>query len=117
MKQTNQERIQQLQQEIVYETKARDSGVRLGLSLILILSALSLGLSFILILSTLSLGITIAEIILHPLNVGTLWDIIISLINLTTAIVCIYGLAGRDREVALFIDRIFGLNILTEKRN
>ena len=35
MKQTNQERIQQLQREIVYETKARDSGVRLGLSLIL----------------------------------------------------------------------------------
>lgn len=104
MKQTNQERIQQLQQEIVYETKARDSGVRLGLSLILILS-------------TLSLGITIAGIILHPLNTGTLWDIIICLINLATAIGCLYGLAGRDREVALFIDRAFGLNILTEKRN
>ena len=96
MKQTN--------QEIVYETKARDSGVRLGLSLILILS-------------TLSLGITIAGIILHPLNVGTLWDIIICLINLATAIGCLYGLAGRDREVALFIDRVFGLNILVEKRN
>lgn len=104
MKQTNQERVQQLQQEIVYETKARDSGVRLGLSLILILS-------------TLSLGITIAGIILHPLNTGTLWDIIICLINLATAIGCLYGLAGRDREVALFIDRVFGLNILTEKRN
>ena len=104
MKQTNQERIQQLQREIVYETKARDSGVRLGLSLILILS-------------TLSLGITIAGIILHPLNTGTLWDIIICLINLATAIGCLYGLAGRDREVALFIDRAFGLNILTEKRN
>ena len=104
MKQTNQERIQQLQLEIVYETKARDSGVRLGLSLILILS-------------TLSLGITIAGIILHPLNVGTLWDIIICLINLATAIGCIYGLAGRDREVALFIDRVLGLNILEEKRN
>ena len=96
MKQTN--------QEIVYETKARDSGVRLGLSLILILS-------------TLSLGICIAGIILHPLNAGTLWDIIICLINLATAIGCLYGLAGRDREVALFIDRVFGLNILTEKRN
>ena len=95
MKQTN--------QEVVYETKARDSGVRLGLSLILILS-------------TLSLGITIAGIILHPLNVGILWDIIICLINLATAIGCLYGLAGRDREVALFIDRVFGLNILTEKR-
>ena len=104
MKQTNQERIQQLQREIVYETKARDSGVRLGLSLILILS-------------TLSLGITIAGIILHPLNIWTLWDIIICLINLATAIGCLYGLAGRDREVALFIDRVFGLNILTEKRN
>ena len=104
MKQTNQERIQQLQQEIVYETKARDSGVSLGLSLMLILS-------------TLSLGITIAGIILHPLNTGTLWDIIICLINLATAIGCLYGLAGRDREVALFIDRAFGLNILTEKRN
>lgn len=95
MKQTN--------QEIVYETKARDSGVRLGLSLILILS-------------TLSLGITIAGIILHPLNVGTMWDIILCLINLITGIACLYGLAGRDREVALFIDRVFGLNILTEKR-
>ena len=104
MKQTNQERIQQLQREIVYETKARDSGVSLGLSLMLILS-------------TLSLGITIAGIILHPLNTGTLWDIIICLINLATAIGCLYGLAGRDREVALFIDRAFGLNILTEKRN
>ena len=95
MKQTN--------QEIVYETKARDSGVRLGLSLILILS-------------TLSLGITIVGIILHPLNVGTMWDITICLINLTTAIGCLYSLAGRDREVALFIDRVFGLNILVEKR-
>ena len=104
MKQTNQERIQQLQREIAHETKARDSGVRLGLSLILILS-------------TLSLGITIAGIILHPLNTGTLWDIIICLINLATAIGCLYGLAGRDREVALFIDRAFGLNILEEKRN
>ena len=104
MKQTNQERIQQLQQEIVYETKARDSGVRLGLSLILILS-------------TLSLGITIAEIILHPLNVWTLWDNILCLINLNIVIGCLYGLAGRDREVALFIDRAFGLNILGEKRN
>ena len=104
MKQINQERIQQLQREIVYETKARDSGVRLGLSLILILSILSL-------------GICIAGIILHPLNVGTLWNIIICLINLATAIGCLYGLAGRDREVALFIDRVFGLNILTEKRN
>ena len=104
MKQTNQERIQQLQREIVYETKARDSGVRLGLSLILVLS-------------TISLGITITGIILHPLNVGTIWDIIICLINLTTAIGCLYGLAGRDREVALFIDRAFGLNILTEKRS
>lgn len=81
MKQINQERIQQLQREIVYETKARDSGVRLGLSLILILS-------------TLSLGITIAGSILHPLNVGTIWDITICLINLTTAIGCLYGLAG-----------------------
>lgn len=96
MKQTN--------QEIAYETKARDSGVRLGLSLILILS-------------TLSLGITIAGIILHPLNAGTLWDIIICLIDLATAISCLYGLAGRGREVALFIDRVFGLNILVEKRN
>ena len=103
MKQTNQARVQQLQQEVVYETKARDSGVRLGLSLILILS-------------TLSLGITIAGIILHPLDVGTLWDITICLINLATAIGCLYGLAGRDREVALFIDRVFGLNILVEKR-
>ena len=96
MKQTN--------QEIVHETKARDSDVRLGLSLILILS-------------TLSLGITIAGIILHPLDVGTLWDITICLINLITVIGCLYGLAGRDREVALFIDRAFGLNILVEKRN
>ena len=96
--------MKQINQEIVYETKARDSGVRLGLSLILILS-------------TLSLGITIAGIILHPLNVGTLWYIIICLINLATAIGCLYGLAGRDREVALFIDRAFELNILTEKRN
>ena len=104
MKQTNQERIQQLQREIVYETKVRDSVVRLGLSLILLLS-------------TLSLGITIAGIILHPLNAGTLRDIIMCLINLATAICCLYGLAGRDREVALFIDRAFGLNILTEKRN
>lgn len=104
MKQTNQERIQQLQQEIVYETKARDSGVRLGLSLILIISILSL-------------GITIAGIILHPLNAGTLWDITICLINLITVIGCLYGLAGRDRKVALFIDRAFGLNILTKKRN
>ena len=45
MKQINQERIQQLQREIVHETKARDSGVRLGLSLILILSILSLGIT------------------------------------------------------------------------
>ncbi len=104
MKQTNQERIQQLQREIVYETKARDSGVRLGLSLILILS-------------TISLGITIAGIVLHPLNVGTIWDIILCLINLITVIGCLYGLVGRDREVALFIDRAFGLNILVEKRN
>lgn len=103
MKQTNQERIQQLPRESVYETKARDSGVRLGLSLILILS-------------TLSLGITIAGIILHPLNAGTLWYIIICLINLATTIGCLYGLAGRDREIALFIDRAFGLNILVEKR-
>lgn len=104
MKQNKQERIQQLQREIVHEPKARDSGVRLGLSLILILS-------------TLSLGITIAGIILHPLNVGTMWDITICLINLITAIGCLYGLAGRDREVALFIDRVLGLNILVEKRN
>ena len=104
MKQTNQERIQQPQREIVYETKARDSGVSLGLSLILILS-------------TLSLGITIAGIILHPLNVGSMWDIILCLINLITAIGCLYGLAGRGREVALFIDRVFGLNILVEKRS
>ena len=104
MKQTNQERIQQLHQEIVYETKAVDSGVRLGLSLILILS-------------TLSLGITIAGIILHPLNVGTMWDIILCLINLIIVIGCLYGLAGRDGEVALFIDRVLGLNILEEKRN
>ena len=96
MKQTN--------QEIVHETKAVDSGVRLGLSLILILS-------------TLSLGITIAGIMLHPLDAGTLWYIIICLINLATAIGCLYGLAGRDREVALFIDRVLGLNILVEKRN
>ena len=113
MKQTNQERIQQLQQEIVYETKARDSGVRLGLSLILILSTLSLGITIAgIILHALNAGI-----ILHPLNAGTIWDIIICLINLATAIGCLYGLAGRDREVALFIDRAFGLNILTEKRN
>ena len=96
MKQTN--------QEIVHETKARDSGVSLGLSLMLILS-------------TLSLGITIAGIILHPLNVGTMWDITICLINLITAIGCLFGLAGRDKEVALFIDRAFGLNILVEKRS
>lgn len=76
-----------------------------------------LGLSFILGLSVLSLGITIAGIILHPLNVGTLWDNILCLINLNIVIGCLYGLADRDREVALFIDRAFGLNILTEKRN
>ena len=95
MKQTN--------QEIVHETKARDSGVSLGLSLMLILS-------------TLSLGITIAGIILHPLDIGTIWDIILCLVNLTTSICCVYGLLGRDRAVALFIDRVFGLNILVGKR-
>lgn len=81
----------------------RELGVKLGLSLIL-------GLSIV------SLGITIAGIILHPLNIGSIWDIMLCLINLTTSVCCIFGLVGRDKDIALFIDRLFRLNILVDKK-